>query len=209
MSMHTRIAPVSDGTDFGTLNGTLAQSLLALLDGARVDFDVDAERAKGAIRHAASILRVELERRSDVAKRASSPGELAAWQVRRVTEYVDAHLSERIQLSDLSAVARRSTAHFCRAFKRTIGETPQGYITTRRLLRAQELMLAGDSALSEIAVMCGFSDQAHFCNRFRDFTGTSPAAWRRERRESGNSPNAEIADRASPTSHFALAGATC
>jgi AraC family transcriptional regulator len=183
MSIHSIVTPPSERGEHPALSGALAQSLLSLLDRADLEFERNAEGAKGAIKHAASILRIELERRSGLDLRESAPGELAVWQVRRVTRYIDAHLSERIQLSDLSALARRSTAHFCRAFKRTVGETPQAYITDRRLRRAQELMLEGDSALSEIAVMCGFSDQPHFCNRFREATGTSPAAWRRARRE--------------------------
>lgn len=161
----------------------LAGTLLSLLDLAGVEIERDAEKARMVLRRASSILRIELERRSGGGEREGNLGELAGWQVNRVRAYIDEHLSERIQVKDLSAVARRSTAHFCRSFKRTLGETPHTYITRRRLDQAQRLMLTGDAPLSEIAMHCGFSDQAHFCNRFREATGESPAAWRRERRE--------------------------
>ena len=163
----------------------LVSSLLNLLDLAGVEIESDIETAKLSIRRASSILRIEMERRIQDATRDTCLGELAAWQVSRVRAYIDEHLTERIHVKDLSAVARRSTAHFCRAFKKTLGETPHSYITRRRLHQAQHLMLTSDAALSEIAVHCGFSDQAHFCNRFREATGQSPAAWRRERREHG------------------------
>jgi AraC family transcriptional regulator len=160
---------------------TLVNSLISLLDKAGREIEGDAEMAKLTIRRASSILRIEMERRTMPAEKDSSFGELAPWQVSRVRTYIDAHLADRIHVKDLSHVARRSTAHFCRAFKRTMGETPHSYVTRRRVDEAGRLMLTGDAPLSEIALLCGFSDQAHFCNRFRLATGQSPAAWRRER----------------------------
>jgi AraC-like DNA-binding protein len=44
-------------------------------------------------------------------------------------------------------------------------------------------MLTRDTALSEVALACGFTDQSHLSRLFRRCTGQSPAAWRRERRE--------------------------
>ena len=162
---------------------SLVGSLLSLLDLAGVEMEGDVEKAKLTIRRASSMLRVELERRTGGMAPGTNLGELAAWQLSRVRRYIDEHLSERIYVKDLGAVARRSTAHFCRAFKSTTGETPHSYVTRRRLDRAQSIMLTSDAPLAEIALQCGFSDQAHFCNRFRYATGQSPAAWRRERLE--------------------------
>ncbi len=167
----------------GVAANSLVASLLSLLDLAGAEMEGDVEKAKLTIRRASSMLRIELERRTCRMVRDTHLGELASWQLSRVRGYIDEHLAERIYVKDLSAVARRSTAHFCRAFKCTMGETPHSYITRRRLDRAQLMMLTSDAPLSEIALQCGFSDQAHFCNRFRCATGQSPAAWRRERLE--------------------------
>ena len=82
-------------------------------------------------------------------------------------------------------MAQRSGAYFCRAFKRTFGETPHTFVLARRLHRASELMLTSDASLSEVAVSCGFHDQAHLSKVFRARYGQSPAAWRRERRDLG------------------------
>jgi AraC-like DNA-binding protein len=172
---------------------SLVASLLSLLDLAGAEMEKDAEKAKLTIWRASSMLRTELERNASPMVRENGMGELAAWQLRRVRTYIDDHISERIYVRDLGAVARRSTAHFCRAFKCTMGETPHSYITRRRLDRAQWMMLTGDDSLSQIALQCGFSDQAHFCNRFRHATGESPAAWRRERLEVSRTD--DVADR--------------
>ncbi len=170
------VAPDGAPNSFGS-------RLLSLLDLARAEMEEDAEKAKRAIRRASSMLRVELERRTSPRVGDTNLDALAGWQLRRVRNYIDEHLADRIYVKDLSAVARRSTAHFSRAFKSTMGETPKSYVTRRRLERAQWMMLIGDAPLRDIAVLCGFSDQAHFCKRFRHATGQSPAAWRRERIE--------------------------
>ncbi|TWB48941.1 AraC-like DNA-binding protein [Nitrospirillum viridazoti] len=178
---HLTAAAVPAAPVNGIGEEALVHSLLELLERAGCDVDWDPESAKSAIKRASTILQVELERTSIL--QGMEGGGLAPWQVRRVTAYMEEHLSEHISVKKLGEVARRSASHFCRAFKRTMGETPYSFITRRRLALAQRMMLTSDAPLSEIAVTCGFSDQSHFTNRFRGATGQSPAAWRRERRE--------------------------
>ncbi|MHB8814705.1 MAG: helix-turn-helix transcriptional regulator [Steroidobacteraceae bacterium] len=73
-------------------------------------------------------------------------------------------------------------AHFARAFTLTFGEPPHAFVARRRLELASRYMVQTEMSLSEIALMCGFADQAHLCRRFRGATGQSPAAWRRASR---------------------------
>jgi AraC-like DNA-binding protein len=73
-----------------------------------------------------------------------------------------------------------STSHFSRAFKATFGTTVLDYIHRRRVERAQQLMLVSEQSLVEIALSCGFADQAHYCRIFRTIVGLSPNAWRRQ-----------------------------
>ena len=108
-------------------------------------------------------------------------GGLAPWQVRRVTEYIEEHLSSTIRLQDLAGIARLSHSHFCRAFKESTGHPAHAYVMRRRVHRAQRLMLTTPESLSQIAALCGMADQAHFCKLFRRLVGESPNAWRRAR----------------------------
>ena len=172
-----------DGADCAPMAPGLAASLVQLLDSAQRSLDADRETAKASIARAWSLLRIEIDRTTVGAAQRSVPGALAGWQEHRVKAYVDTHLEGTIHIRDLAVVAQRSTAYFCRAFKRTFGETPHAFVIGRRLRRAVELMLTTDVALSEIAVTCGFTDQAHFCKVFRQHHGQSPAVWRRERRD--------------------------
>jgi AraC-like DNA-binding protein len=113
--------------------------------------------------------------------RSGARNSLLEWQIRRVREYIDAHIGSRILVSDLSLIARRSEAHFARAFKRTFGETPHAYLTRLRLELATRAMLADNAPLTDIALTCGFTDQAHLCRLFRRWIGRTPAEWRRDR----------------------------
>jgi AraC-like DNA-binding protein len=110
-------------------------------------------------------------------------GGLAPWRIRRLQAFVEEHLSQSIHIADLSGAVGLSVPHFSRAFGLSFGEPPHLYVIQRRLDRARHLMLTSDMALSELAVACGFNDQAHFCRLFRQHTGRTPAAWRREWRD--------------------------
>jgi AraC-like DNA-binding protein len=175
--------PATSGLDDIALVPNLADSLSQLLESARREIDDNQEAAKASIARASSLLKVELERTTTAATHDVAPGRLAGWQVNRLRTFVENHLDGTIHITDLAKVARRSTAYFCRAFKRTFGETPHAYIVRQRLHRGRHLMLTTDLALSEIAFGCGFTDQAHLCRLFRQTHGQSPAAWRRERRD--------------------------
>ena len=157
----------------------VANSVAKLLETARRELGHDQEAAKASLATASHILQAEIERCSGAG--GCARGGLAAWQILRVRAYIDGNLHRTIHIRDLSAVARRSPAHFSRKFKLAVGESPHAYVVKRRLEKACYMMITGASSLSEIALSVGFSDQAHLCRLFRQAFGQSPAHWRRER----------------------------
>ena len=157
----------------------VANSLAKLLETATRELECDRAAAKASLVTASHILQAEIERCSGA--NGSTTGGLAAWQIVRVRAYIDGNLHRTIHIRDLSAVARRSPAHFSRKFKLAVGESPHAYVVRRRLERACHLMMTSAEPLSEIALSVGFSDHAHLCRLFRRAFGRSPASWRRER----------------------------
>jgi AraC family transcriptional regulator len=157
----------------------LVGSVLTLLDVAKRELDEDCNAAKATIVRASSLLRAEFDRLAFSDHQADGKC-LHAWQARRVREYIDAHIGDRILISDLSSIVQRSESHFVRAFKQSFGLTPHNYLVKCRVALASHLMRVSADSLSSIAVICGFTDQAHLCRLFRQCTGQSPAAWRRE-----------------------------
>jgi AraC family transcriptional regulator len=178
--VHAAIPSTTGPSQGQTELQALVFSVVDLLNTAKRQLDVNREAARASISRASSLLWVEINK--DVDRNPSNRRPLLGWQIRRVRDYVDLHLSGRILVADLSAIAQRSEAHFSRAFKRTFGVSPHAYVLRRRVEKASRLMLVSDNSLSDIALACGMTDQAHFCNIFRQMTGQTPAAWRRERR---------------------------
>jgi AraC family transcriptional regulator len=158
--------------------------VMALLDAAIDELDREEHPAKCTVLQAVSLLRGQIDPQSAVADAEDlEEGErLLAWQVRKVREYVDGHIAGPIRVAELSALIQRSEGHFSRACKRTFGVSPHAFVIQRRLELAALYMLETDACLSDIALSCGFSDQAHLCKQFRHSTGHTPAAWRRARR---------------------------
>jgi AraC-like DNA-binding protein len=156
------------------------QSVIGLLDVATQRLENSKEAAQSALEQATSLLQEQMRGHSREGSRASSG--LLAWQVRKVREYLDAHIAGRVLVLDLSGVLNLSEAHFSRSFKRTFGLAPHAFVLRRRLELAAQLMLESTESLTGIAQLCGFTDQAHLCHHFRRSMGESPAAWRRARR---------------------------
>jgi AraC-like DNA-binding protein len=107
---------------------------------------------------------------------------LAPWQLRRVVEYLNAHLPERVDLAHLATLAGLSTSHFSRAFKASTGMAPYRWQLDARIRRAQTLLIDTRASLDQVAEMTGFADSEHFGRTFRKITGATPAAWRRDRK---------------------------
>jgi AraC family transcriptional regulator len=108
-------------------------------------------------------------------------GPLAPWQIRRVTEYLSAHLADDVQLHTVCDLVKLSRSYFSRAFKISTGLAPHQWLLQARIAKAKQLLLESSLPLAQIAVDIGFADQAHFTRTFGRATGQSPRAWQRAR----------------------------
>jgi AraC family transcriptional regulator len=160
--------------------GVWIQSVIGLLDTASRQLGHGREAAQLAIERATSLLRQQIRSRPALTQRG--PEGLLSWQIRRIYDYVDAHITARLTVPELGSVVHLSEGHFSRCFKRTVGLTPHAFVLHRRLQLAARLMLESSAALADIAVRSGFTDQAHLCNQFKRAVGESPAEWRRAHR---------------------------
>jgi len=104
-------------------------------------------------------------------------------KLRRVIDFIEAHLHESIGLDDLAEAAGLSPNHFLRVFKLATGETPYHYLRARRLERARRLLAEDAMPLAELALECGFANQAHFTAAFSRELGISPGRYRRAVRD--------------------------
>jgi AraC family transcriptional regulator len=155
--------------------------VIALVDSAVRLLPPTGLAAQDALLVAASLLRQQLDPAANE-EIAGARGRLLSWQAHKVRDYIDGHITEPMPVCELSAVLQLSEAHFARSFKLTFGESPHAYVIRRRVEFAKDYMLHSDATLIEIALQCGYADQAHLCKQFRAATGHTPSTWRRDRR---------------------------
>ena len=74
----------------------------------------------------------------------------------------------------------RSTLH--ERFVHFLGQTPMQYLARWRMQLAARDLMDTDSKVLEVALNVGYENEAAFARAFKREVGTSPAAWRRERR---------------------------
>lgn len=99
-------------------------------------------------------------------------------RMRRVIEFMKAHLEDDIGLADLAAVANVSPFHFARIFRSTTGVPPHRYLASLRLEQAKSLLARGELPIAEIAAACCFSTQANFARAFKQAVGVTPGQYR-------------------------------
>jgi len=154
-----------------------AHTMMELLRSADAVVVSDQARARQLIDCVMDILRATLDEHADAP--SASAGQLAPWQERRLRAHIEANLSISLTTVELAGVVNLSPSYFSRAFKKSFGQPPHSYLTMRRTIRAQELMLTTNEPLSQIAVACGLVDQSALCRLFRRTVGRNPHAWRR------------------------------
>ncbi|MBZ6075235.1 AraC family transcriptional regulator [Microvirga puerhi] len=108
---------------------------------------------------------------------APRPARYGPKGIARVRDYLDAHLGQEAELSDLAVMAGLSRSHFIRAFQKETGLTPHAYLLDRRFRAARRLLERGEIP-SAVAATCGFFDQSHLNRVFKARMGITPGAYR-------------------------------
>ena len=98
-------------------------------------------------------------------------------QLRRARDLMDREYAKPLDLPTLARHALMSPAHFSRRFKAAYGETPYGYLMTRRIERAMALLRAG-SSVTDACMAVGCTSLGSFSASFRAVTGETPSAYR-------------------------------
>jgi AraC family transcriptional regulator len=109
---------------------------------------------------------------------ATSSGQLSVFHQKQIQEFIEAHLSGEISLSDLANIAGLSRFHFARSFSRTYGRSPHQHVLMHRIGRAATLLATTRTPIGEIAVLTGFSSPARLSTAFRRMIGRSPRQFR-------------------------------
>jgi AraC-like DNA-binding protein len=99
--------------------------------------------------------------------------------LRRVRDRIDRDYAEPLDVEALARGAHMSAGHLSREFRIAFGESPYGYLMTRRIERAMALLRRGDMSVTDVCFAVGCSSLGTFSTRFAELVGVPPSAYRR------------------------------
>ena len=117
--------------------------------------------------------------------RSVDSGDLA--HLRRARDLLDREYARPLNVPEMARAALMSPSHFSRSFRQVYGETPYGYLQTRRVERAMALLRRGDLPVTDVCIAVGFTSLGSFSSTFARLVGETPSAYR-ARDHSGIAP---------------------
>ena len=122
-------------------------------------------------------LQIECARAMGVA-RCENYSRVVAEALRIITKEYAASLRPR----DIAERIGVTAAHLSHELQRQTGRSPSQWIMHARVEAAKSLLLMSHSSTVDVAEAVGYSDVSQLNRIFRQFTGATPAAWRRANR---------------------------
>ncbi|MBC8473168.1 MAG: helix-turn-helix domain-containing protein [Planctomycetes bacterium] len=111
-------------------------------------------------------------------------------QIRPAINYIDANYNKPITLADVARASHLSVSRLAHIFKEQMGVTIIDYLTSVRIERAKQLLLATDQNCTEICFEVGYNNQSYFTRTFKGFVGMTPRQFRtkNQRKEKISTP---------------------
>lgn len=100
--------------------------------------------------------------------------------LRRVRDRIDREYAQPLDVEALARGVHMSAGHLSREFRLAYGESPYGYLMTRRIERAMALLRRGDLSVTEVCFEVGYTSLGSFSSRFTELVGISPTIYRRD-----------------------------
>lgn len=97
----------------------------------------------------------------------------------KAIKYINNNFSSKISLEDIASACFVSVSELCRLFKKHMGITVNGYITSRRMTEAKKFLKKGYS-ISDTSEKCGFLDYTSFIRCFKRVVGVTPGQYKKE-----------------------------
>ncbi len=103
-------------------------------------------------------------------------------QVTPAINYIDANYDKPITLAEIARASHLSPSRLAHIFKEQMGMTLIDYLTSVRIERAKELLLATDQSCTEICFQAGYNNQSYFTRTFKSVVGMTPRRFRIQNR---------------------------
>ncbi len=162
-------------------SGSEDAALLRLLDSTillyqnRTDFSELALR--GNLYHISSILLEKLQRTHGPNNSGVATQDIL--RIEKALRFIYDNYSQEITLDTVCQLCGYSKSHFCRTFKRIVGDTFHNVLNRHRVKIACLHLKESRSPIESIAVAVGFADAKNFCRVFKKIIGISPVTYRK------------------------------
>ena len=93
---------------------------------------------------------------------------------------MDREYAKPLDVEALARGADMSAGHLSREFRAAYGESPYGYLMTRRIERAMTLLRRGDLSVTDVCFTVGCSSLGTFSTRFTELVGVPPSVYRQQ-----------------------------
>lgn len=101
-----------------------------------------------------------------------------------ILDFIHQHSAERLTLEQVSSHFNYSQKYFCSLFKSQFGRTFVEHLNQTRLQQAASLLVSTNRKVMDIALCVGFDNFSYFIRRFREYSGYTPAQFRKECQQS-------------------------
>ena len=96
----------------------------------------------------------------------------------RAKNYIEQHLMDNPNLTQIAKYAGVAPEYLCREFKRATGYTPIVYRDIQRIVAAKRMLRFSERSIKEIAELLGFADVYYFSRVFKKFASIPPGKYR-------------------------------
>lgn len=93
-------------------------------------------------------------------------------------EYMEDHLTEKLDLDKVSDAVHYSKYHLHRMFTETVGLTPHEYAQRRQLTEAAKLLVFSNQSILDIALLAGYGSRQAFTKAFTAMYKMPPSKYR-------------------------------
>lgn len=104
--------------------------------------------------------------------------------IRHAVKFINDHVLGGIHQEEAARAANMSRGYFSSCFKDIVGTSFVDYVRSRKIMKAEELLLQTTKPIYWIADQLGFQDEKYFSKLFREQIGRTPT----EYREQGGKP---------------------
>ena len=100
-----------------------------------------------------------------------------------ILAYLYGHYAEKIELETLAQLTYCTESHIARVFKKHTGTTIISYVHKIRIEKSIQMMEEQNLSVKEAALVAGYQNLNHFYKYFTQYTGMTPAAYMKQRRQ--------------------------